>query len=207
MTVNSNENVAQTRPSTTAIGDALRDQVIELLEAEGHKVTREVRVSSKKVDVLLEIDEEFRPQTIAVECKNLGKNMSQAELNAIYADYLSLLDEGEITSIFVITRLDFSPEAKLYANKKRGQLEIFTIKEFEDSLLGYRKYCRNVRDLFSEAGLENYYIKSSIEGGGTLHDQIVEWIASPTTTPVAILGGYGMGKTSDLLPDASKVFR
>lgn len=187
---------ATKRVSTTAKGDALRDQVIELLEAEGHKVSREVRVSSKKVDVLLEIDEEFRPQTIAIECKNLSKNMSQTELNAIYADYLSLLDEGEITSIFVIARLDFSPEAKLYATKRRGHLEIFTIKEFEDNLLGYRKYCRNVRDLFSEAGLENYYIKSSIEGGGTLHDQIVEWIASPTTTPVAILGGYGMGKTS-----------
>lgn len=196
MTIKAGETEPQPKLSTTAIGDALRDQVIELLEAEGHKVSREVRVSSKKVDVLLEIDEEFRPQTIAVECKNLGKNMSQAELNAIFADYMSLLDEGEITSIFVITRLDFSPEAKLYANKRRGRLEIFSIKEFEDSLLGYRKYCRNVRDLFSEAGLENYYIKSSIEGGGTLHDQIVGWIASPMATPVAILGGYGMGKTS-----------
>lgn len=196
MTIKAGESEPHPKLSTTAVGDALRDQVIELLEAEGHKVSREVRVSSKKVDVLLEIDEEFRPQTIAVECKNLGKNMSQAELNAIFADYMSLLDEGEITSLFVITRLDFSPEAKLYANKRRGRLEIFSIKEFEDSLLGYRKYCRNVRDLFSEAGLENYYINSSIEGGGTLHDQIVEWISSPVAMPVAILGGYGMGKTS-----------
>jgi len=187
---------ATPKVSTTAIGDALRDHVIDLLEAEGHKVSREVRVGTKKVDVLLEIDEEFRPQKIAIECKNLGKNMSQGELNAIFADYLSLLEQGQVTSVFVIARLDFSPEAKLQANTRRGRLEIFTITEFEESLLGYRKYCRNVRDLFSEGGLEDYYIKSSIEGGAGLHDQITDWIASPTTKPVAILGGYGMGKTS-----------
>jgi DNA-binding sugar fermentation-stimulating protein len=89
VTIKAGETGPQPKLSTTAVGDALRDQVIELLEAEGHKVSREVRVSSKKVDILLEIDEEFRPQTIAVECKNLGKNMSQVELNAIFADYSS----------------------------------------------------------------------------------------------------------------------
>ena len=194
--MSSSGKTRKTRVSTTAVGDALRDQVIELLEAEGHRVSREVRVGGKKVDILLEIDEEFRPQTIAVECKNLGKNMSQGELNAIFADYLQLLEEGEITTVFVITRLDASPEAKMYANKRRGRLEIFSITEFEDSLLGYRNYCRNVRDLFSEAGLENYYIQSSTESGAPLHAQIMDWLASATRTPVAILGGYGMGKTS-----------
>ncbi len=166
-------NVSNRKLSTTAVGDALRDQVIDLLEADSHKVDREVRVSGKKVDVLLEIDDEFRPQTIAIECKNLGRNMSQKELNEIYADYLALIEEGEITSVFVITRLDFSPEAKLYAKKRRGRLEIFTITEFEDSRLGYRRYCRDVRDLFSEGGLEHYYINSSLEDGSSLHEQII----------------------------------
>lgn len=40
--------------STTEIGDVLRDQVIDLLEAEGHKVSREIRIGTKKVDILLE---------------------------------------------------------------------------------------------------------------------------------------------------------
>lgn len=182
--------------STTEIGDALRDQVIDLLEAEGHKVSREIRIGTKKVDILLEIDDEFRPQKIAVECKNLAKNMSQGELNAIWADYMSLYDKGEVTGVFVISRLDFSPEAKAYAKDRGGRLEIFSIKEFEDNLLGFRKYCREVRDLFNEGGLEKYYIKSSMEGGGELHERILTWVADPSKTPVAILGGYGMGKTS-----------
>ncbi|NEK15042.1 NACHT domain-containing NTPase [Rhizobium leguminosarum] len=185
----------QARRSTTAIGDELRDQVIDLLEAEGHRVSREVRVGTKKVDVLFEIEDEFRPQKIAIECKNLDKNLSQAELNLIWSDYSLLIEENEITSIFVITRLDFSPEAKQYANKRRG-LEGFSLKEFEESLLGYRRYCREVGDLFSEGGLENYYVQPSVENGGKLHDRIVEWVRSEDTAPVAILGGYGMGKTS-----------
>ncbi|MBB3914531.1 NACHT domain-containing protein [Rhizobium fabae] len=182
--------------SSTEIGDALRDQVIDLLEAEGHKVSREIRIGTKKVDILLETDDEFRPQKIAVECKNLAKNMSQGELNAIWADYMALYEKGEVTGVFVISRLDFSPEAKAYAQDRRGRLDIFSIKEFEDNLLGFRKYCRDVRDLFNEGGLEKYYIKSSMEGGGELHERILAWVADPSKIPVAILGGYGMGKTS-----------
>jgi len=170
--------------------------VVDLLEAEGHKVSREIRIGTKKVDIFIETDDEFRPQKIAVECKNVSKNISQGELNAIWADYMSLYDKGEVTSVFVISRLDFSPEAKAYARERGGRLEIFSIKEFEDSLLGFRKYCRDVRDLFSEGDLEQYYIRSSIEGGGELHDRIVAWVDDPSKTPVAILGGYGMGKTS-----------
>lgn len=182
--------------STTGIGDALRDHVIDLLEAEGHKVSREIRIGTKKVDILLEMDDEFRPQKIAVECKNLAKNMSMGDLNLIWADYMSLYERGEVTGVFVISRLDFSPEAKAYAQERRGRLDIFSIKEFEESLLGFRKYCRDVRDLFSEGGLEEYYIKSSIDGDGELHERIMTWVADPSKTPVAILGGYGMGKTS-----------
>ncbi|MBB2749780.1 UNVERIFIED_ORG: hypothetical protein GGI57_000446 [Rhizobium aethiopicum] len=182
--------------STTQIGDELRDQVIDLLEAEGHKISREIRIGSKKVDILVEIEDEFRPRKIAVECKNLSKNISQSELNAIWADYMSLWEQGEVAEVFVISRFDFSPEAKLYARDKRGRLDIFSIKEFEEKLLGFRKYCRDVRDLFNEGGLDRYYVKSSIEGGGELHERMMAWVNDESKTPVAILGGYGMGKTS-----------
>jgi len=181
--------------STTEIGNELRDQVIDLLEAEGHRVTRETRFDTKKIDILLEIDEEFRPQKIAIECKNVGNNVSQKILNEIYAYHINLLEKNFITGIFVISRLDFSPDAKYYAEQTRG-LNIFTIVEFEESLLGYRNYCRDVRELFNDAGLAEYYIQSSIEGGGKLHSNIMKWIDNDNKAPTAILGGYGMGKTS-----------
>lgn len=182
--------------SSTAVGDALRDQIIDLLEAEGHKVSREVRIGTKKVDILLETEDEFRPRKIAVECKNVSKNISQSELNAIWADYMSLWEQGEVTEVFVISRLDFSPEAKSYAREKSGRLDIFSIKEFEEKLLGFRKYCRDVSDLFNEGDLDKYYVKSSIEAGGELHEHVMAWVEDPSITPLAILGGYGMGKTS-----------
>jgi hypothetical protein len=187
---------AEQKMSSTAVGDALRDQIIDLLEAEGHKVSREVRIGTKKVDILLETEDEFRPRKIAVECKNVSKNISQSELNAIWADYMSLWEQGEVTEVFVISRLDFSPEAKSYAREKSGRLDIFSIKEFEEKLLGFRKYCRDVSDLFNEGDLDKYYVKSSIEAGGELHEHVMAWVEDPSITPLAILGGYGMGKTS-----------
>lgn len=181
--------------STTAIGDELRDRVVDLLEAEGHKVSREIRVGTKKIDVLLKIDEEFRPRTIAVECKNVSKNISQAELNAIYVDHSILLEDGSINGVFVVSKLDFSPEAKQYAEKRRD-LDAFSIKEFEESLLGFRRYSREVRELIKDDGLESYYVQPSIEDGEKLHERILEWVGNDDRAPVAILGGYGMGKTS-----------
>ncbi|MFC5760460.1 NACHT domain-containing protein [Rhizobium sp. GCM10022189] len=182
--------------STTQIGDELRDHVIDLLEAEGHTVSREIRIGTKKIDILVEMEDEFRPKKIAIECKNLSKNLSQEDLNHIWADYMSLWEQGKIAELYVITRLDSSPEAKSYAGDKPGRLDIFSIKEFEEKLLGFRKYCREVRDLFNEGGLDQYYVKSAIEAGGELHERIMAWASDASKTPVAILGGYGMGKTS-----------
>ncbi len=71
--------------STTHIGDELRDYVITLLEAAGHRVTREPRIDTKKIDILLELDDEFYTRRVAIECKNLSSTISQSDLATIYS--------------------------------------------------------------------------------------------------------------------------
>lgn len=183
------------KTNTTIIGDELRDQVIRLLEAEGLNVKREIRVDTKKIDILLEIDDEYNSQRIAIECKNENRNLSQADVNRIYADHLTLIECGEITDIFIIGKKDFSPEAKSYAARKRD-LNIFSIAEFEEKKLGYRNYCRLIGDMFLEKGLDTYFIHPKMLDGQLLHDQVIKWIKNDDVKPMALLGGYGMGKTS-----------
>ncbi|NTF87641.1 NACHT domain-containing protein [Agrobacterium rhizogenes] len=194
-TKQSNAALPKKKKSTTAIGDELRDHVIELLDADGYKVDREVRIGTKKIDVLLTIDDEFSPQVIAVECKNEERNLTQGDVNRIYADHLNLINGGQLSAVWIISKLDFSPEAKSFSRSNYG-VDIFPIKEFEEKLLGFRRYCREVSDLFSEGQLDEYYVQATVETGDKLDDLVLAWLEGDDSQPVAILGGYGMGKTS-----------
>lgn len=181
--------------SNTHVGDVLRDYVIELLEADGQRISREQRINVKKVDIVLIQDDDFVQRRIAIECKNLSHNVSQRETNEVYADYLSLLNQGLIDEIWLISSSDFSPEAKNYAESQRG-LHAITLAQFEDNLNGFRRYCRQIREIFAEDRLDKYYLQQKISTGSSLHTTISSWISGNSKKPVAILGGYGMGKTS-----------
>ena len=117
--------------STVEIGDRLRDYVIGLLEADGHEISREPRVDTKKVDILLRLDEEFVKRVVAIECKNVDHSLSQREVATIYADYLSLIETKRITEVWIISRQDLSPEAKNWA-ERRSNLFAFSLAEFEE---------------------------------------------------------------------------
>lgn len=186
---------ATTKITNTALGDQLRDYVIEILEADGHSISREQRVDTKKIDIILRLDDDFVTQTIAIECKNVSKNLSQQDITEIYADHLSLIESKKINQIWVISRKDYSPEAKNWA-ENRPNLSIFTIAEFEERAHGFRRYVRQLMEVFNEDDLNHYYIQQRDSEGKKLIDSVVSWIDSDEKRPIALLGGYGMGKTS-----------
>lgn len=181
--------------STTAIGDELRDYVVEILEASGHRIIREPRADTKKVDVVLQLDDEFHPRTIAIECKNLKSNLSQKDLVHIHADYFSLLQRKRFDELWVIVRGDFSPEARNWASQQ-AQLHILTLAEFEERQEGFRTYARQIRSFFNENGLDAYYVPQHLTDDRPVTEVVESWIDSGEMRPLAILGGYGMGKTS-----------
>lgn len=181
--------------STTEIGDELRDHVIDLLEARGVPVEREIRLGTKKIDVLACIEDDFEDRDIAVECKNYDKNLGQEDVTKIYAEYLSLLQRNEIDGIWIIVRRDFSADAKNWARDQQG-LTLFTLAQFEERQFGFKRFVRQVAELFQDQHLDQYYIQQRLSQEEFLIDRIRAWIESDDTRPVAILGGYGMGKTS-----------
>jgi hypothetical protein len=166
-----------------------------LLEARGHLVEREIRINTKKVDVLLTLEDDLSRRRIAVEVKNLGHNLSQNELTAIYVDYHSLVNQREVDEIWVIVRRDFSPEAKNWTAAQPA-LSIFTIAQFEERQFGFHRYVRQLIELFSEEDLQEYYVEQRFSDQELLSTKINSWIEGPSSRPIAILGGYGMGKTS-----------
>jgi len=181
--------------STTDVGNELRDHAIALLKARGFNVQREVRVDIKKIDVLAEIEDELDRRRIAIECKNYSKNLSQGEVARIYTDHLALLQSKKIDGIWIITRLDFSPDARNWASQQMG-LKLFTIADFEERQFGFGRYVRQIQELFTEQDLDQYYIQQRTSDSEFLLHKIKLWIEGDDSRPIAILGGYGMGKTS-----------
>lgn len=181
--------------STTSIGDELRDYVIQLLEADGNKVTREIRTGTKRVDIILEQDDDFVSRRIAIECRNKKAKLSQKEVNEVYADHIRLIEGGKVNELWLISRSDYSPEAYGYGIE-RGNFHLFTLAQFEERINGFRSYCRQIKSIFQEDGLNEYYIDQYMTNGLSAEEQIKHWSESETATPAAILAGYGMGKTS-----------
>lgn len=85
-----------------------------------------------------------------------------------------------------------------------------TIWELEDSALGLLPYVRAQVGAFDEEGLRSYYVpararlalygddpaRSLSEECLSLLDIVTTWMDEPRAPPIAILGGYGAGKSS-----------
>jgi Restriction endonuclease len=190
--------VEGTLKSTTAIGDELRDHVIDLLEARGVSVEREIRIGTKKIDVLASIEDDFEDRDIAIECKNYDKNLGQDEVTKIYAEHLSLLQGSDIDGIWIIVRRDFSADAKNWANAQQG-LTLFTLAQFEEKQFGFKRFVRQVAELFQDQRLDQYYIPQRLSQEELLIDRIKSWIEGDDARPVAILGGYSTRVNSPVL--------
>jgi hypothetical protein len=180
--------------NTVAVGDELRDHVILLLEARGYRVEREVRFDTKRVDVVVHIEDQPAQQTFAIECRNYNRNLRQDEVEQVYAAHLSLLQQRKIDGVWIVVKKDFSPEAGNYARNQPG-LTLFTLAEFEEVQFRFRRYVRQLMEMFTEEDLDHYYIQQRYEGG-LLSEHVLEWVDGNDPKPIAILGGYGMGKTS-----------
>lgn len=181
--------------SMTEIGDELRDHVIELLEARGFPVKREVRLNTKKIDAIVELEDELVRQTMAIECKNYDRNLRQSEVAQIYTEYHSLFTQKAIDGIWIIVRQDFSADARNWAAGQPG-LHLFTIAEFEERQFGFSRYVRQLMEMFNEQDLHQYYVQQRISETEQLNSHVLNWIDGDDPRPIAVLGGYGMGKTS-----------
>ncbi|MGY4234202.1 hypothetical protein ACVWZ4_001201 [Bradyrhizobium sp. USDA 4472] len=194
MDAGSKEDSNAERSSPVAVGDDLRDHVIALLEARGVKVEREIRIGVKRVDVLAVFEDELERRRIAIECKNIDRNLGQQDVALVYTEYETLLPK-DVDAVWLIARKDFTPDAKNLAKAKIG-FRLFTIDEFEERQFGFSRYVRQLIEIFREQDLEAYYVEQRVAGDQPLIEKVRSWIDSDDGRPLAILGGYGMGKTS-----------
>lgn len=189
-------------------GDELRDEAANLLATKFGRPTREARVHGKKVDLLFSRRDFGKETTLLVEAKDYGRNLTRSDLVTIWADYSGIVEKSAPATLLVITRQGLSTDAQAYVDEQAG-LRHQTIWELENEILGLTDYVRSLTGLFDQDGLSDYYIPGRARLAAyerdhrtlsvkdtLLFEAVTAWIDSEDYQPIAILGGYGAGKSS-----------
>lgn len=181
--------------STIEKGDAFRDLVVSLLEAAGFAAESELRVDYKKVDARWRRDDIDGPRFYALETKNYEANLGKDECVKFAYEYGNLVDSGIIDHAWLISKGPLSPDGRAAVNAKRG-LKAFTFAEFQRRLLGLDNYLRDLSGRYENDQIANWYVPLHSDDGAPLEGLVRAWIEEREALPLAIIAGYGKGKST-----------
>lgn len=199
-------------------GDSLRDQVADLLSPQYGAAKTEYRENGKKIDVYFEHRDFGKTQKIYVEAKDYSRPLSRKEVVEIKSDYEGILSKGGPSILLIVTKSGLSADAQSYIDNEISYCRHQTIWEIENSLIDLEDYLRYLKEEYEDSGLSEYYVENGFEIRESTHAEHQEHIRNTAkifddktscfaalenwvkikdeNTPVAILGGYGTGKTS-----------
>jgi hypothetical protein len=176
-------------------GKAFESHVARLLQASGYTVRPEELLGTKRVDVVAETIRFGRRQIYAVECKDHGRPLSREDVAKIIAGHSDLFDRGWIDGLLMVTRNGLTPTAAAFVRENR-RCSHQTLAEMERSVIDFSSYLTHLVSSYEEDNLSGYYVPSRTNEGLDLAQTVLEWMDSDATAPLAILGSYGMGKTT-----------
>jgi hypothetical protein len=195
-------------------GRRFEDAVADLYRLLGADVIQGVMICQKKVDVLatFRLPGGSSVHRVIIECKNERKVVAQ---NQRVMEFTGLLDTarktGEADSAEIITQVPWSDAAKGFA--LQAGINILTYSQKLSQLIDFTDYLSDLINRFDKADpnrpsdppLATYYVGLSAEhnvNGKTDHiqkvnDYIRQWLVKNSNRQhLAILGGYGAGKSS-----------
>ncbi len=191
-------------------GYQLRDEAANLLSTRFGSIRRELRVSGKKADLYFEKRDFGKISRIYVEAKNYNRALRREEVVEIWADYFGIITNKQPAILIIVTKQGLTADAQSYIGEEIPNMRHQTIWDLENDALGLNDYIRALVDEFDQGGLSSYYVEARASRAGyhlngqkrivsdkdeIIFDEIMKWIDSGDFKPIAVLGGYGGGKT------------
>jgi hypothetical protein len=198
--------MSRTQPDTRQRGKDFENLVRATLVGAGYRVSSEELLNFKKVDLIARHSRWGREWITIVECKGYSKPVGKGELVKIWIDHEPLYQTGAAHDILVVAKSGFTPQAKAYIRARRGLIGQ-SFDELLDSIMDFGRYLLAMVDGYESSpdGIEHYYQKPKLDNGEDLESVVVEWMKEeakpmsgrlPKSRPIAILGAYGIGKSS-----------
>lgn len=170
-------------------------RVKTMLQLSGYSVTSETLIGTKRVDLYFEYRLLGKRRRVAVECKRLNALLDHGRLAVILADYSVLFESYLIDELLIVTLNGLTPSAYAMIDGKRN-VSHQTLSELTSSVMDFQSYLCGLIESHKRSDVPIYYFRPRTESAADDLEQVVRaWIAGDDARPMAILGGYGMGKT------------
>lgn len=192
------------RTSTIDKGDTFRDLVVSMLEAAGFAAQSEIRKDYKKVDAIWRRDDIDGPRLYAIEAKDYSATLNKDECVAFAYEYGTLVDKGEIDSAWLVSKGEISPDGRAAVDAKRG-LKAFTFAEFQRRLLGLDNYLLGLLGKYQNSSISDWYVPLHTDEDAPLEEVVLSWLEKDDLLPMAIIAGYGKGKSTFALNMAANL--
>ncbi|HEJ6352760.1 NACHT domain-containing protein [Pseudomonas aeruginosa] len=182
--------------STVQKGNELRDFLKRILTAAQYRnIEVEKRIGSKKVDIYYEDLDLGETIKIAIEAKNYSRPLTKDYVKKeIIPDYQGILHSNELDRVIIIAPHEISPDTRKFISEHG--FKFLTTQEFQCNIMGFNSYMDNLKSIYKEGGLDSYYINPVFDQNQDLEEHLNAWVNGSSSKPIAILAGYGMGKTS-----------
>jgi NACHT domain/Restriction endonuclease len=184
-------------------------RVADALRLAGYRVSSEQLVGHAKVDLIAREVRFGREHTIAVECKHYAKPLWRDKVVSLWADWEPLIERGLVDEVLIVAGQGVAPSAAAYIDAKRG-LQSQRLEDLLASSIRFDTYLSSLQAQYLEEsdGLPSYYLTPADVDGNDLEQLVLAWVAGESSDPdpsqpIAVLGGYGLGKTSFALHLAS----
>ena len=195
-------------------GAEFENDVAELYRLLGAEVTQNIEIANKKVDLLVTFPVPGSSGThrVLVECKDEKRRVADNQRVMQFHGLLKTARElGIAESAEIISRVPWSDAAKGYA--RQSGIGLLTYAEKVSRLIDFSGYLKDLVRTFDvvddsrpgEPPLGAYYVSSSAEpllAGKTVHIPMADRYVLESLADdhgkrhIAVLGGYGTGKTS-----------
>lgn len=189
-----NQMLINSKQSTTEQGDAFRDLVADLLRTRYPDTATEQRIAGTKVDITFSSYNLGRTDRFAVECKDFTRPLTKTYISEkIRPAYDVMMSSGEVDQVVIISKLPLGADAEAFVKSWRGASHQ-TYDQLAESLLGLRQFVTALAEI--KTGDSEYVEARFVGNEKTAFSLLQDWLDQTRTPGIAILGGYGQGKTS-----------
>lgn len=195
--------------STVEIGDSFRDHVCRLLAAAGfHGITTESRELFKKADASLWASNTILGRLRLIEAKDYSGNLPKSECIEFVTEYRTLIENRVANHAWLVSKGPIAADGRaLIEANEHHNLKCFTYAELQRHLFQVDGYVLELLDQFNRSDISKFYVRPRIEEDQDLEAVVIAWLNSPNEPPLAIIGGYGTGKSTFALSLAASLAR
>ena len=181
--------------STVGKGNSFRDTVGAMLAAAGFDPESEVRAEWKKADIRWNRQDIDGPVRYFVEAKDYERNLTKPDCQEFVADYSPLIQKRYADRAWLISNSEISPDGRALIEADPN-LRCMTFTEFQRRLLGIDAYLQNLMAEYDNDHISEWYVPLFTDDEKDLESFVRDWIAEPQALPLAIVAGYGKGKST-----------